>query len=100
MAYDVAQVVKRNASSNRYQDKEKSEDENDYETTYFIDPKDHPHSYDKKGDNWSIFVLLVLYILQGVPLGLSASIPLILQNHHVTYSQQALFSFATWPFRY
>ncbi|XP_053204548.1 acetyl-coenzyme A transporter 1-like [Panonychus citri] len=50
------------------------------------------------GDYGSIFILLFLYILQGVPLGLSASIPLILQNYKVTYSQQAVFSLYSWPF--
>ncbi|XP_053204545.1 acetyl-coenzyme A transporter 1-like [Panonychus citri] len=50
------------------------------------------------GDYGSIFILLVLYILQGIPLGLSGSIPLILQNYKVSYSQQAVFSLCTWPF--
>ena len=36
--------------------------------------------------------------LQGIPLGLAAAIPLILTNRHVSYKQQAEFSFAYWPF--
>ncbi|XP_015795911.1 acetyl-coenzyme A transporter 1 [Tetranychus urticae] len=50
------------------------------------------------GDYGSIFILLVLYILQGIPLGLAGSIPLLLQNYKVSYSQQAIFSLCTWPF--
>lgn len=53
---------------------------------------------DLKGDYGSVALLLFLYTLQGVPLGLTASIPLILQNRHVSYAQQAVFSFAYWPF--
>merc|ERR1712098_787210 len=33
-----------------------------------------------KGDEKSILVLLFLYVLQGIPLGLAAAIPLILTN--------------------
>ena len=49
-------------------------------------------------DKGSIMVLLLLYILQGIPLGLSGSIPIILQTKMVGYRQQALFSLVTWPF--
>lgn len=51
-----------------------------------------------KGDEVNILVLLFLYILQGIPLGVAAAIPLILTNKGVTYKEQAEFSFATWPF--
>ncbi|KAI1726792.1 acetyl-coenzyme A transporter 1 domain-containing protein [Ditylenchus destructor] len=51
-----------------------------------------------KDDFSSIFLLLFLYLLQGIPLGLIAAIPLILQSKEVTYGQQAIFSFAYWPF--
>lgn len=50
------------------------------------------------GDEKNILVLLFLYILQGIPLGLAAAIPLILTNKNVSYKQQAEFSFAYWPF--
>lgn len=46
---------------------------------------------DIKGDEWNIMLLLFLYTLQGIPLGLSAAIPMILQNRGVTYKQQVLF---------
>lgn len=51
-----------------------------------------------KGDGKNIAVLLFLYVLQGIPLGLAAAVPLILTNKHVSYKQQAEFSFAYWPF--
>ena len=50
------------------------------------------------GDERSIAILLFLYVLQGIPLGLAAAIPLILTNRNVSYKQQAEFSFAYWPF--
>lgn len=54
---------------------------------------------DKIGkDKWSIALLLLLYTLQGIPLGLAASIPMVLQAKKVGYRQQALFSLVSWPF--
>ncbi|EPB79078.1 hypothetical protein ANCCEY_01831 [Ancylostoma ceylanicum] len=51
-----------------------------------------------RGDISSICLLLFLYLLQGVPLGLIGAIPLLLQGRNVSYGQQAIFSFAYWPF--
>ncbi|CAI4228269.1 unnamed protein product [Auanema sp. JU1783] len=51
-----------------------------------------------RGDISSILLLLFLYLLQGVPLGLISAIPLLLQGKNVSYTQQAIFSFAYWPF--
>ncbi|XP_008485771.1 acetyl-coenzyme A transporter 1-like [Diaphorina citri] len=56
------------------------------------------HKSDLDGDRGNIAILFLLYLLQGVPLGLCAAIPMILQNKHVTYKDQAGFSFTTWPF--
>ncbi|XP_044727688.1 acetyl-coenzyme A transporter 1 [Chrysoperla carnea] len=50
------------------------------------------------GDGKNITLLFLLYTLQGIPLGLSAAIPMILQNRGVSYKQQAEFSFVNWPF--
>lgn len=50
------------------------------------------------GDYGNIAFLLLLYVLQGIPIGLSSAVPLLLQNRKVSYSEQALFSFVTWPF--
>ncbi|CEL99644.1 unnamed protein product [Vitrella brassicaformis CCMP3155] len=49
------------------------------------------------GDVGNIALLLVLYTLQGIPMGLSASIPFLLQDR-VSYKQQALFSCVSLPF--
>ncbi|KAM9801170.1 acetyl-coenzyme A transporter 1 [Neosynchiropus ocellatus] len=46
----------------------------------------------------NVLLLLFLYVLQGIPLGLAGSIPLILQSKSVTYKDQAFFSFVFWPF--
>ncbi|KAG9338742.1 hypothetical protein JZ751_025411 [Albula glossodonta] len=46
----------------------------------------------------NVFLLLFLYVLQGIPLGLAGSIPLIMQSKNVSYKDQAYFSFVFWPF--
>ncbi|XP_018573648.1 acetyl-coenzyme A transporter 1 [Anoplophora glabripennis] len=51
-----------------------------------------------RGDEKNILLLFFLYTLQGIPLGLTAAIPMILQNRGVSYKQQAEFSFVSWPF--
>lgn len=48
-------------------------------------------------DRWSAALLFVLYTLQGIPMGLSASIPFLLANR-VTYKQQAVLSLVALPF--
>lgn len=48
-----------------------------------------------KGDEWNIALLFFLYTLQGIPLGLSAAIPMILQNRGVSYKQQVSYIFET-----
>lgn len=53
---------------------------------------------DLRGDRWNIAVLFFLYLLQGIPLGLSAAIPMLMQNRGTSYKEQAEFSFAYWPF--
>lgn len=46
----------------------------------------------------NVLLLLFLYVLQGIPLGLAGSIPLILQSKTVSYKDQAVFSLVFWPF--
>lgn len=41
-----------------------------------------------KGDRKNVALLFFLYTLQGIPLGLAAAIPMILQNRGVSYKQQ------------
>lgn len=55
----------------------------------------HPGIYGELGN---VSLLLFLYVLQGIPLGLAGSIPLILQSKNVSYTDQAFFSFVFWPF--
>lgn len=44
---------------------------------------------DLKGDWTNVFILLLLYIMQGLPLGISSAIPLLMQNKPgVTYGDQ------------
>ena len=66
------------------------------------DVKEVTHGKHKPGrldqDKWSIGFLLLLYTLQGIPMGLAASIPMVLQAKKVGYRQQALFSLVSWPF--
>jgi MFS transporter, PAT family, solute carrier family 33 (acetyl-CoA transportor), member 1 len=51
-----------------------------------------------KGDYGNMALLLSLYFLQGTISGLTAAIPILLQNRGVSYKQQALFSVAQYPF--
>lgn len=51
-----------------------------------------------KGDYGNVAILLFLYILQGIPLGISSAVRILLQNRGVSYKEQALFSLATYPF--
>lgn len=53
---------------------------------------------DINGDRANIAILFFLYLLQGIPIGLTAAIPMLLQNRGASYKQQAEFSFAHWPF--
>ncbi|XP_023180089.1 acetyl-coenzyme A transporter 1 [Drosophila hydei] len=53
---------------------------------------------DLRGDRRNIAILLFLYVLQGIPIGLIAAVPMLLQNRGASYKQQAEFSFAYWPF--
>lgn len=59
---------------------------------------DQHEKTDVRGDRGNILILLFLYILQGIPLGLIAAVPMLLQNRGASYKQQAEFSFAYWPF--
>ena len=61
---------------------------------------------DKKGgsvkigleDRMSMGILLVLYTLQGIPMGLCGSIPLIMKERGVSYEGLSLFSLVSMPF--
>jgi MFS transporter, PAT family, solute carrier family 33 (acetyl-CoA transportor), member 1 len=55
-------------------------------------------NFSLKGDYKNIFLLVTLYILQGIPQGLTMAVPILLQNRGVSYADQAGFSFAYFPF--
>ncbi|KAF4671242.1 Major facilitator super domain-containing protein 3 [Perkinsus chesapeaki] len=57
-----------------------------------------PQSEGLKKDFGSIVWLLVLYTLQGIPMGMSGVFPLLLKEQGATYSELALFSMCSWPF--
>ncbi|KAE9538631.1 hypothetical protein AGLY_005730 [Aphis glycines] len=63
---------------------------------------DDSNSNDKpnlKGDWLNFFLLMLLYTMQGIPLGIASAMPIILQsNKNVSYKDQALFSLVAWPF--
>ena len=73
------------------QSESESSSESDHELA-----ESHPSDWRK--DRGNIALLLLLYLLQGIPLGMAASIPLIIQTYGASWSQQATFSFAFWPF--
>ena len=51
-----------------------------------------------QGDFLHVCILFFLYCLQGIPLGLKSSIPLILTRRSVPYADQATFSISSYPF--
>jgi PAT family acetyl-CoA transporter-like MFS transporter 1 len=52
----------------------------------------------KKNKKMNMTILIFLYFLQGLPLGLTGAIPLLMSSKKVSYSAQGTFSFAFWPF--
>lgn len=64
------------------------------------DKKLYIHAQRKRDmkDRFSMFILLVLYTLQGIPMGLSGSIPLLLKERNVSFEGLALFSLVSIPF--
>ncbi|VVC28218.1 Major facilitator superfamily domain,Acetyl-coenzyme A transporter 1 [Cinara cedri] len=51
------------------------------------------------GDRFNFYLLTLLYVIQGFPIGLSTAIPIILQSKKtVTYDDQAAFSISVWPY--
>ncbi len=49
-------------------------------------------------DIGAISLLMLLYTLQGVPMGLASAVPFLMQNKGVSDAEQGKFSFASWPF--
>ena len=57
-----------------------------------------PKTSNWRKDQGSIVLLTFLYVLQGIPLGLAGTVPIMLQGLGVSYKEQAIFSFVYWPF--
>ncbi|KAG5680973.1 hypothetical protein PVAND_010447 [Polypedilum vanderplanki] len=53
---------------------------------------------DLRGDYGNVAILLFLYILQGIPLGISSAVRILLTNRGVSYKELAILSFASYPF--
>lgn len=51
-----------------------------------------------KEDTKNIVLILLLYVLQGIPYGLLMGLPLILSSRKVSYADQGTLSFASWPY--
>ena len=100
MAYRTRAHVRRNSSA---ADLLEGKLLGDYGTDDDYDGDDSKSSRKKSGggfakDYGSVALLLLLYTLQGVPMGLSASVSFILQEKGATYAEQGIFSLASWPF--
>lgn len=97
-------AIPENMRSNYREEMSYSEPEVDDEVQGLIrvsDSEDRRHGRVRlgiHGELGNVLLLLFLYVLQGIPLGLAGSIPLILQSKSVSYRDQAFFSFVFWPF--
>ncbi|KAI8082948.1 acetyl-coenzyme A transporter 1-domain-containing protein [Halteromyces radiatus] len=80
-------------------------DKEEYQLQSFNDKKEDLAKQQEEGnaplskkDRGNFALLVVLYLLQGVPVGLSfGSIPFLLKAH-LSYSQIAIFSLSSWPY--
>eukprot|EP00931_Biecheleriopsis_adriatica_P017957 TRINITY_DN12709_c0_g1_i2.p1 TRINITY_DN12709_c0_g1~~TRINITY_DN12709_c0_g1_i2.p1 ORF type:complete len:504 (+),score=103.70 TRINITY_DN12709_c0_g1_i2:63-1574(+) len=57
-----------------------------------------PAKSDLTGEYGNICLLLVLYTLQGIPLGLGRVVPMILKDRGASYSELGTYSWQSWPF--
>lgn len=53
---------------------------------------------DIRGDRKNLALLIFLYLMQGIPLGLTGCIPMMLQKRGASYQTQAKFSVVYWPY--
>jgi len=52
----------------------------------------------KHNDTFNILILILLYTLQGIPMGLHSSLPLIMKERGISYEGLSLFSLVSLPF--
>lgn len=74
------------------------DENNKIDVEYHVVPPAEEEESNLKGDYRNVAILLFLYILQGIPLGISSAVRILLQNRGVSYKEQALFSLAAYPF--
>ena len=51
-----------------------------------------------EGDRAAVGLLMLLYTLQGIPMGLGGSVPFLMQARGISMTEQATFSMVAWPF--
>lgn len=61
-------------------------------------PSQRPPKSGLSGEYGNIALLLLLYTLQGVPMGLGKVIPMILKERGCSYAELGQFSLQSWPF--
>jgi len=49
-------------------------------------------------DSFKLCVLLILYIMQGLPMGLASAIPILLQREGLGFAAKGTFALASWPY--
>lgn len=49
-------------------------------------------------DGFKLFILLLLYVMQGLPMGLASAIPILLQREGLGFGAKGTFSLASWPY--
>lgn len=67
-------------------------------TANAIENDDEVEPSDLRADLHNVVLLVILYFMQGIPLGLLGSISMMLEKRGATYATQANFSIAYWPF--
>ena len=68
--------------------------------TVFSDDKKKETAVGLQGDWGAIALLLLLYTLQGIPMGLGGSLPLLFVERKVSTASQARFSMVAYPFAF
>jgi PAT family acetyl-CoA transporter-like MFS transporter 1 len=68
----------------------------DLESSSTHDKPDKPAGL--SGDFWNILILLLLYTIQGIPIGLSGSVPILMKERGSSYASLSLFSMVSIPF--
>ncbi len=67
-------------------------------TSWFSSMKQRIQGSAFYGDYGNMAVLLMLYTLQGVPMGLSTTVPMVMAERRIGYQAQAIFSLVSIPF--